>query len=105
MRPARSAKAHPTVLGLGAAHVDVSMRTPLYHQIYLLLRERIRRGELRSGTVLPGEQELARAFRVSRITVKRALNELAGERLVTRHRGRGTIVAANTVTPMVRGSW
>ena len=30
MRPARSAKAHPTVLGLGAAHVDVSMRTPLW---------------------------------------------------------------------------
>jgi len=104
-RPARSPRAQSTVLGLGAGHVDVTMRTPLYHQIYLLLRERIRRGDLRSGTVLPGEQELARAFRVSRITVKRALNELAGERLVTRHRGRGTIVAVNTVTPMVRGSF
>jgi len=79
--------------------------TPLYHQIYLVLRERIQSGEYAAGKTLPGEQELARAFEVSRITVKRALNELAANSLVTRHRGRGTIVASGAVIPMVSGSF
>ena len=92
-------------LGLSAAQLDESLPTPLYHQIYLVIRERIRRGDLVAGSTLPGEQDLARAFRVSRITVKRALNELAGDRLVTRHRGRGTIVAGDAVLPMVRASF
>ena len=92
-------------LGLSAAQLDESQPTPLYHQIYLVMRERIRSGALSAGTTLPGEQELARTLQVSRITVKRALNELAGDRLVTRHRGRGTIVAGDAVIPMVRGSF
>lgn len=92
-------------LGLSASQLDESLPTPLYHQIYLVIRERIRRGELVAGATLPGEQELARTFHVSRITVKRALNELAGDRLVTRHRGRGTIIAGDAVIPMVRGSF
>ena len=94
-----------SALGLSAAQLDESLPTPLYHQIYLVLRERIRRGDLEAGLTLPGEQELAKAFSVSRITVKRALNELAGDRLVTRHRGRGTIVAGDAVIPMVRGNF
>ena len=93
------------VLGLSSDQLDESLPTPLYHQIYLLIRERIRNGALAAGTTLPGEQELARTLHVSRITVKRALNELAGDRLVTRHRGRGTIVAGDAVIPMVRGSF
>lgn len=85
--------------------LDESLPTPLYHQIYLLIRERIRSGDLPAGATLAGEQELAKAFDVSRITVKRALNELAGDRLVSRHRGRGTIVAQGAAAPMVRGSF
>ena len=90
---------------LDSSLLDATLPTPLYHQIYLVLRERIRRGDLSEGAVLPGEQELAKAFDVSRITVKRALNELASERLVSRHRGRGTIVAGGATLPMVSGSF
>jgi DNA-binding transcriptional regulator YhcF (GntR family) len=93
------------VLGLSADQLDETLPTPLYHQIYLVLRERIRSGEIAAGETLPGEQELARALKVSRITVKRALNELAGDRLVSRHRGRGTIVAGGATIPMVRSSF
>jgi GntR family transcriptional regulator len=93
------------VLGLSSDKLDETLPTPLYHQIYLVLREAIRRGEIAAGETLPGEQELARALKVSRITVKRALNELAGDRLVTRHRGRGTIVAGDATIPMVRSSF
>ena len=83
--------------------IDESQPTPLYHQIFLVLRDRIRAGEFATGSILPGEQELARLFDVSRITVKRAMNELAAHGLVTRHRGRGTLVTHNTGVPVVQG--
>lgn len=85
--------------------LDPTMPTPLYHQIYLVLRERIRSGEFPANAVLPGEQELAKLFEVSRITVKRAMNELAANDLVTRHRGRGTVVSASASLPVVNGSF
>ncbi|MGV8942152.1 MAG: GntR family transcriptional regulator [Lysobacter sp.] len=65
---------------------------PLYHQIFVLLRDRILNGEVPTGARIPTEFELAEAFGVSRITVKRALDELAADGLVERRRGRGTHV-------------
>lgn len=84
--------------------LDENLPTPLYHQIYLILRDRIKRGEIGAHSVLPGEQELSRLFGVSRITVKRALKELGDDGLVTRHRGRGTIVAGGVALPVVNAS-
>ena len=90
---------------LSAARLDQSVPTPLYHQIYLVLRELIRHPDLAPGALLPGEQRLAQLFSVSRITVKRALNELADENLVSRRRGRGTAVVARASIPIVRSSF
>lgn len=90
---------------LSADLVDAGLPTPLYHQIYLLLRDRIRTGRLARNALLPGEQELTKLFNVSRITVKRALNELAADGLISRHRGRGSIVTAAPIMPVVRGSF
>ncbi len=90
---------------LSAALLDETLPTPLYHQIYLVLRGIIRQAEFGPETLLPGELGLARLLGVSRITVKRALNELAGEKLVSRHRGRGTLVTARAQTPLVRSSF
>lgn len=89
---------------LNAALIDGHLPTPLYHQIYSLLRDGIRRGELPAGTLLPGELELADLFKVSRITVKRALNELAAESLVSRRRGRGTEVIPAPRLSVIHGS-
>lgn len=85
--------------------LDDSLPIPLYHQIFLRLREDIRTGTYTTGAVLPGEQELSRLFDVSRITVKRAMNELAAAGLVTRHRGRGTVVSYNAAVPVVQGNF
>ena len=90
--------------GLNASLIDAGVRTPLYHQIYLLLRDGIRRGELDGGRVLPGEIDLAALFNVSRVTIKRALNELAADALVSRHRGRGTIVKPSKRLSVISGS-
>jgi len=69
--------------------------TPLYHQIYLVLREAIQNKELAVDDVLPGEAALARQYSVSRITAKRALDQLARDGFVERKRGRGTVVRFN----------
>ncbi|HAE47358.1 MAG TPA: GntR family transcriptional regulator [Tistrella mobilis] len=66
--------------------------TPLYHRLYVIFREKILGGELRDGDVLPAELDIARDYGVSRITAKRALDDLAAEGLVSRQRGRGTMV-------------
>lgn len=72
--------------------IDPDSPTPLYHQLYLLLRHQILSGALQFGARLPSEDALATRFDVSRITAKRSLNDLAEEGLVTRTRGRGTTV-------------
>ena len=83
---------------------DASSRVPLYHQILIILRNQIFSGELRPGASLPGEQELAERFGVSRITAKRALNELADAGLVVRERGRGTRVSDTPPAPTIKTS-
>jgi GntR family transcriptional regulator len=61
-------------------------------QVYMVLRDRILSGAIGFGTRLPTENELAGHHRVSRVTVRRALGELARERLIERRRSAGTRV-------------
>lgn len=70
-----------------------SSPVPLYQQLKQLLAERIKRGEWKPGELIPGEHELQAIHRLSRTTVRQALQELEREGFVTRHRGRGTFVA------------
>jgi GntR family transcriptional regulator len=90
---------------LKAAKVDLTSDAPLHGQIRTSLHGMIDSGAYPSGSVLPGEQELARHFKVSRITVKRALNDLALAGFVRRMRGRGTIVTGGPAHPVLRGSF
>jgi GntR family transcriptional regulator len=84
--------------------IDPRSPTPLYHQIFVLLRDRIYRGEYKLDSFLPGEQEIAGAFGVSRITAKRALDEIAAAGLAVREQGRGTRVCITPRGISVRGS-
>jgi GntR family transcriptional regulator len=88
---------------LGAV-VDSRLPTPLYHQIYLILRDKIRDEVYGNGASLPSELELMRQYGVSRITAKRALDELAADGLVVRARGRGTRVRFDPPAPPIRAS-
>ncbi len=75
--------------------------TPLYFQLYKLLKAGILDGTFINGSQLPTEGQLSEEFGVSRITSKRAMDELAREGLVERQRGRGTHVThESTVAPM-----
>ncbi|NSY18447.1 GntR family transcriptional regulator [Neorhizobium sp. AL 9.2.2] len=75
--------------------------TPLYHQVHLVLRERIEQGYYGPNGMLPAEMELAREFDVSRITVARAINELAQQGFVERRRGAGTRIVTRDLPPPV----
>jgi GntR family transcriptional regulator len=61
-------------------------------QVYLVLRDRILSGAFGYGARLPTENELAKFHSVSRVTVRRALGELARERFIERRRSVGTRV-------------
>ncbi len=61
---------------------------PKYHRVYLVLREQLGEGAFAAG--LPGELALMQQFEVSRVTVRKALEQLAGEGLISREPGRGT---------------
>ena len=72
--------------------LDTYSKVPLYQQIFVILRNQITSGELAAGDAVMGEQAICAAYGVSRITARRALNELAADGLVERCRGQGTRV-------------
>lgn len=67
-------------------------RVPLYHQLYSVLKASILDGTIPYDSQMPTEQQLAATFDVSRITAKRAMDELAAENLIARYRGKGSHV-------------
>lgn len=72
---------------------EVADLAPLYRRVSRALEERIRSGAIAPGASLPSEGQLCDSFGVSRITVRRALEELVQRRLVVRRRGVGTFVS------------
>jgi GntR family transcriptional regulator len=68
-------------------------RPPLYFKIQQGILEQIQAGRLQHGAQLPSEADLARQYQVSRITAKRALDELVRQGRAFRQQGRGTFVA------------
>jgi GntR family transcriptional regulator len=70
---------------------------PKYHQIYLVLREQLGEGRFAGG--LPGEVALAGQFGVARVTVRKALEQLAAEGLIDRAAGRGTVPRPHATAP------
>jgi GntR family transcriptional regulator len=74
--------------------VQDSAPGPLYQQLERNMREAIRQKKLAPGDALPAERELAEQFAVSRITIRKALDALVAEGLLTRQQGTGTFVTA-----------
>ena len=73
--------------------LDEQSRAPLYQQLRRALRDAIEDNRLEAEEALPPERELADEFGISRITVRKALDALVGEGMLTRRQGAGTFVA------------
>ncbi|BBK30618.1 GntR family transcriptional regulator [Allostella humosa] len=69
-----------------------SVGAALHRQVFVVLKDWIVSGRYAAGRALLPEEALARAFGVSRITVRRALADLEQAGLVERRHGRGTFV-------------
>ena len=72
--------------------VDRAAAIPLYHQIFLQVRDEILSGQRPFGSAVATEKELSKTYSVSRITARRALDELAQHHFVSRKRRVGTTV-------------
>ena len=68
-------------------------RAPLYQQMQDALRQAISAQSLKPQEALPPERDIAAEFGVSRITVRKALDGLVSDGLLTRRQGAGTFVA------------
>lgn len=73
--------------------LDKESKIPIYHQLYLIIKERIESSEYPENSTIPSESELQAQFNVSRITVRRAMSDLENDGYVTKKRGIGTIVS------------
>lgn len=77
--------------------IDPGSPIPLYYQLATAIEQAIDGGELRAGSRLDNELELARTLALSRPTVRRALGYLVDRGMLLRRRGIGTIVLPVTV--------
>lgn len=68
-------------------------KKPLYTKIFDSLKESINNKQYAADQQLPTEQELMKQFGVSRITVKRAMDELEAAGYIYRRQGSGSFVA------------
>jgi GntR family transcriptional regulator len=81
--------------------LEVGASAPLYRDVKRRLIAGIAGGEWSPGGALPSETKLAERFQVSIGTLRKAIDELVAERIVVRHQGRGTFVAAHGQTRLM----
>lgn len=73
---------------------DQSM-APKYYIVKRAIIRKIEKEEYKENELIPSERELTEMFGVSRITVRRAVDELVGENYLYRIQGKGTYVKSD----------
>ena len=73
--------------------IDRNSAVPLYSQLRKALLTPILTGQFRAGDLFPTEREICDKFQISRITVRRAVDELVREGYLVTQQGKGTFVA------------
>jgi GntR family transcriptional regulator len=68
--------------------------TPLYLRVQERIRAAIETGVLKPADALPGERDIAEAFNISRVTVRKAIAGLVEKGLLIQRQGSGTFVAS-----------
>jgi GntR family transcriptional regulator len=74
--------------------------TPRYLQVASAFRNLVHRGVLRPGEALPSERDLSAVTGFSRVTVRRAVETLLREGVLSRRHGSGTFVARRIEQPL-----
>jgi GntR family transcriptional regulator len=79
--------------------LERSEATPIYMRLANAIRVQINDGVLQTGEALPPERELGDLTGVSRVTVRKAIELLMREGLLSRRQGSGTYVAPRIEQP------
>lgn len=78
---------------------DSADSTPLYLQLARNLRNHIASGEIDPGSALPSERDLSEITGMSRVTVRKGIDQLIEEGVLFRKQGSGTFVAKRIEAP------
>ena len=89
---AEKTKREQNVLPDLSIHLDRNGGVLLYHQVEEFIRQKIQTGEWAKGYQLPSEPELAKAFDVSRATIRQSIFNLVQKGMLERRHGTGTYV-------------
>ncbi|MDP0506487.1 MAG: GntR family transcriptional regulator [Fusobacterium sp. JB019] len=72
--------------------INKNSSVPLYIQLEILIKDYIKTKEINQGEIIPSENELSKKYKISRMTVKKALDNLEIKGIVERKKGIGTFV-------------
>ncbi|KAF0514942.1 GntR family transcriptional regulator [Pediococcus acidilactici] len=70
----------------------------LQEKLYQLIYQQIHSGKLKQGDKLPSENEFAKKYQISRVTVRKALQKLVDEKLIVKKHGLGAFVSQPSPT-------
>ncbi|WP_130835707.1 GntR family transcriptional regulator [[Erwinia] mediterraneensis] len=82
------------ILSRLSSALTAESRTPLYKRFATAIKEAVRDGTLVHEEILPGEREFSQSLNISRITVRKAMDALEKEGVVSRSRGYGTQICS-----------
>lgn len=77
--------------------LEKKSQSPLYQQLMSRLKNDIVAGVYPAGARIPSEQVLCDTYRVSRVTVRKAMLDLVQEGMLVRRQGKGTFVACERI--------
>lgn len=72
-------------------------KVPLYCQLAEAIEEKINDGTWRQGMKIPSERELSTMYNMSRITVRKAIDELERQGKLDKVQGKGTFVLSKSI--------
>jgi len=84
----------------GAAEEFCQKGIPLYVQVKKAIQTSIVEGRVLGGDTLPPERDLAKYLDVSRVTIRRAIDELVKDEVLTQRQGAGTFVSERVEQPL-----
>lgn len=83
--------------------IDRRGTKPIYRQMSDEIRQEIEKGLYKPGNVIPSERDYSNQLKISRMTVRAAIDELVNDGLLIRRHGRGTVVAIRKITKNALG--
>ena len=72
----------------GIAHTSEHRNSPIYMQLAHRLRQQIEDGDISAGEALPSERDLCKIIGASRVTVRKAIELLIEDGLLSRRQSR-----------------